>query len=313
MPSWRCLRLGLATLLVLAPLCGCLFRSHPVQSQITNTPLKQATETELINRIDSEAGKIQTLNATVDISTSVGGWTKGKITQYQKISGYILVRKPSMLRMIGLLPIVRNRAFDMVSDGKNFELFIPPKNRFIIGRNDVITHNPNQPLESLRPQQILDALLVREIDPADEIAVLENSYQTTTDPRTKRQVQQPDYIITVIHRGNAGWYLARKIIFDRTDLEPHEQIIYNREGYIASDIHYSSFSNHDGVDFPGEIDIWRPQEEYAINLTVQKLVLNQPLTDEQFALQQPAGAQVVHLDAADSSRNSGGDGERSRQ
>jgi outer membrane lipoprotein-sorting protein len=312
MHSWRGSRLVLAMLL-LAPLGGCLFRSHKVQSQISNAPLKQATEAELINRINSEAAKIRSLNATVDISTSVGGWTKGKITQYQKISGYILVRKPQMLRMIGLLPIVRNRAFDMVSNGQTFALSIPPKNRFIVGRNDVVTHNPNQPLENLRPQQILEALLVHEIDIANEIAVLESSFETVTDPKTNKEVQQLDYVIIVIHRDNAGWYLARKIIFGRTDLEPHQQIVYNRDGYIASDIHYSSFSNHDGVDFPSEIDIWRPQEEYAINLTVQKLTINQPLADEQFALQQPAGAQVVRLDAPNSTRNSGGNGEPTRQ
>jgi len=274
---------------------------------MSTAPLKQATEAELISRINSEAGKIKTLNATVDISTTVGGWTKGKITQYQSISGYILVRKPQMLRMIGLLPIVRNRAFDMVSNGQTFELSIPPKNRFIIGRNDVIIYNSNQPLENLRPQHILDALLLHEIDPSDEIAVLENSYEAVTDPKTKKEVQQPDYVITVIHRGDAGWYLSRKIVFSRTDLEPHEQIIYDKNGYIASDVHYGKFAQHDGMVFPSEIDIWRPQEEYAIDLTVRKLTLNQPLADEQFALEQPTGAQVVHLDAPNSSRNSGGD------
>ena len=299
--------------ILLAPLGGCLLRSHRVQSQISNTPLKQSTEAELVGRINSQAARISTLNATVDISTSVGGWTKGKITQYQKISGYILVRKPGMLRMIGLLPIVRNRAFDMVSNGQTFELSIPPKNRFIVGRNDVITRNPNQPLESLRPQQILDALLVHHIDPENEIAVLENSYEPVIDAKAKQTVQQPNYVITVIHKGDSGWYLSRKILFSRKDLEPHEQIIYNRDGYVASDIRYSGFAEHDGVDFPGEIDIWRPQEEYAINLTVQKLTLNQLLTDEQFALQQPTGAQVVHLDAPNSTRNSGGDSDLPRQ
>jgi len=308
MHSWRCLRLVLAVV-VFAPLSGCLFRSHPVESRISTAQLKQATEAELIDRINSQAVRIKTLNATVDISTSVGGWTKGKITQYQTISGYIMVRKPQMLRMIGLLPIVRNRAFDMVSNGQSFELSIPPKNRFIVGRNDIITHNSSQPLENLRPQHILDALLVREIDTANEIAVLENSYETVTDPKRKKEVQQPDYVINVIHRGDAGWYLSRKIIFSRIDLEPHEQIVYDQHGYIASSVHYSNFSDHEGIDFSTGINIWRPQEEYAINLTVQKLTLNQPLADEQFALQQPAGAQVVHLDAPNSSRNSGGDGE----
>jgi outer membrane lipoprotein-sorting protein len=296
---------------VLAPISGCLFRSHPVESRISTAPLKQATEAELIDRINSQAASIKTLNATVDISTSVGGWTKGKITQYQTISGYIMVRKPQMLRMIGLLPIVRNRAFDMVSNGQTFELSIPPKNRFIVGRNDIIT-NSSQPLENLRPQHILDALLVREIDTASEIAVLENSYETVADLKKKKEVQQPDYVITVIRRGDAGWYLSRKIIFSRLDLEPHEQIVYDQHGYIASDVHYSNFSDHEGIDFASGINIWRPQQEYAINLTVQKLVLNQPLADEQFALQQPAGAQVVHFDAPNSSRNSGGDSQPSK-
>jgi outer membrane lipoprotein-sorting protein len=304
----RRVRILLVLAAVLAPVSGCL-RSHKVQSQISNAPLKQASEAELVNRINSEAAKIKTLNATVEIATSVGGWTKGKITQYQKINGYILMRKPSMLRMIGLIPIVRNRAFDMVSNGETFELSIPPKNRFIIGRNDVITHNTNQPLENLRPQHLMDALLVQEIDPRNEIAVLENSYETVTDPRTKKPVQQLDYVIIVIQKSNNGWYLSRKIIFSRTDLEPHEQIVYDRNGYIASDVHYGNFTNHDGIDFPNEIDIWRPQEEYAIDLTVEKLTLNQPLTDEQFALQTPPGAQVVRLDVANLPRNNGGDGE----
>jgi outer membrane lipoprotein-sorting protein len=296
----------LLTTVVLLPLSGCL-RSHRVQSPISTASLKQATEAELVERINSEAAAIKTVNATVDISTSVGGWTKGQITQYQTISGYILVRKPDMLRMIGLLPIVRNRAFDMVSDGKTFQLSIPPKNRFIVGRNDVVGHNTNQPLENLRPQQILDALLVHRIDPSDDIAVLENSYETVADPRTRKELQQPDYVITVIHRDSNGWYLSRKIIISRSDLEAHEQIIYDRNGYIASDVRYGKFADHDGIDFPGEIDIWRPQEEYAIDLTVQKLVFNQPLADDQFTLPQPPGAQVVRLDAPNSAQTSGGD------
>ena len=52
-----------------------------------------------------------------------------------------------MLRMIGLMPIVRNHAFDMVSDGRDFKLWIPPRNRFVVGRNDIETHNTQQPLE----------------------------------------------------------------------------------------------------------------------------------------------------------------------
>src|SRR5438477_12518266 len=156
------------------PLTGCLFRSHKVQPrEVSKAPLKTATQAELIEYVNTQAARVQSMQATVDIDTSVGGVKKGKVTDYKQIRGYVLVRKPSMLRMIGLLPIVRNRAFDMVSDGQNSKLWIPPKNRFVVGRNDVITPNAKQPLENIRPQQIYEALLIPEINPQKAIAVLE--------------------------------------------------------------------------------------------------------------------------------------------
>ena len=115
----------------------------------------------------------------------------------------MLARKPAMLRMIGLMPIVRNKAFDMVSDGQGFKLWIPPKNRFVVGRNDFETHNPSQPLENLRPQHIYDALLLRHIDPENEIAVLENDTELVTEAKS-RKVSRADYIVDVIHKGNKG-------------------------------------------------------------------------------------------------------------
>src|SRR5205823_2046251 len=105
----------LLVLLAILPLTACLFRSHKVEQNISQAQLRTATKDELVRVINQQAGKIQTLNATVDIDTSVGGAKRGKVTEYKQIRGYVLVRKPSMLRMIGLMPIVRNRAFDMVS------------------------------------------------------------------------------------------------------------------------------------------------------------------------------------------------------
>ena len=132
-------RVALALLAVL-PLTGCLFRSHKIEPPVNSVQLKTATQQELIDYINTQAARIQSMQATVDIDTTVGGVKKGKVTDYQEIRGYVLARKPAMLRMIGLMPIVRNKAFDMVSDGQDFKLWIPPKNRFVVGRNDVETH-----------------------------------------------------------------------------------------------------------------------------------------------------------------------------
>ena len=61
-----------------------------------------------------------------------------------------------MLRMIGQMPVVRNTAFDMVSNGQEFKVSIPPKNKFVIGTNSVDNYQPQQRLENPRPQHIYD-------------------------------------------------------------------------------------------------------------------------------------------------------------
>jgi outer membrane lipoprotein-sorting protein len=297
---------ALFVLLAFLPLTGCLFRSRRVERQISTAPLKSATQAELIDYLNSQAEKIKSLQATVDIDTSVGGVKKGRVTDYQQIRGYILLRKPAMLRMIGLLPIVRNKAFDMVSDGRDFKLWIPPRNRFVIGRNDIETHNPDQPMENLRPQHIYEALILREVDRDNEIAVMQNSFEIVTDGKN-HQVQQADYEIEVIRKGDRGWFLSRKIIFSRTDLLPHRQYIYDQDGNLSTDSRYEGYKDYDGINFPSQIEIWRPQEEYDITLTIVKLQLNAPLPDDKFALDQPPGAQIVHLDRPQASQVNGTD------
>ncbi len=291
-------RTRLALILLLAvPLGGCLFRSRRVPAPARPATLKSATQQELIARVNSDAAKVRSLTATVDITASSGGWSKGKVTTYQEVRGYILARKPAMLRMIGLFPVVRNRAFDMVSNGESFKLWLPTQNKFVMGRNEIVKPSP-KPLENLRPQHINDALLLQPIDPQHEIAVLEQQSVIDVDPRTHKPVEVPEYVLDVIRRSDNGWYLSRKITFTSTDLNPHRQMVYDKNGYVATDAHYDDFRAYDDVLFPNEIKIWRPQEEYSVTLRIVKLTLNQPLTDEQFALPQPAGAQVVQLESA---------------
>src|SRR5574337_1616880 len=148
-------RTRLLSILLLAiavfPLDGCLFRTRKVERQMSTAPLKTATQQQLIEYINSQAARVESLQATVDIDASVFSQEKGKITDYKEIRGYVLARKPAMLRMIGLLPVVRNKAFDMVSDGREFKLWIPTKNKFVVGDNNVINYQPQQKIENLRP------------------------------------------------------------------------------------------------------------------------------------------------------------------
>jgi outer membrane lipoprotein-sorting protein len=289
------LRTTLILLAAMLPLSGCLFRTHKVEQHISSAPLKTATRNQLVNWVNEKSNRVQTMNATVDIAADVGGSKKGKVTEYQEIRGYILMRRPDMLRMIGLMPIVRNRAFDMVSNGQSFELWIPPKNKFYVGNNNEPAVPSANALENLRPKVIYDALLLHPINGPDQIAVLESGLETVTDKKTKKTVQQPDYELLVIQRGVDGWYLARKYVFDRADLLLDRQIIFDQNGNVATDVRYADVKDYGGIKFPSTLQINRPQEEYEITIGIVKATFNQPVTDEQFSLTRPPGSQLIRL------------------
>ena len=249
-PCW-----SLVLLLAVMPATGCLFRTRPVEDTISKAPLKESSQSGLIDVINQQAATIRSLQAT----------------------------------------------FDMVSNGDQFKLWIPPKNRFVVGRNDVKSSNADQPMENLRPQEIYDALLIRHIDSEHEIAVLENSEEILHDTKGHRVLQEAYELIVIRRKGDHEGILSRKIVFSRTDLRPHRQYIYDDQGKLVTDAHYAEYKEYDGVSFPSRIEIVRPQEEYDITLNVLKMEINKPLRDDQFALEQPPGAVVVNLDHPQSS------------
>jgi hypothetical protein len=279
---------------------GCLFHTRPVEDQYSKAPLKEASLQQLIDSINQQAESIQSLKATMDIDTSVGGMKKGQVTDYKEIRGYVLLRKPDSLHMIGLMPIVRTTAFDMVSSGQDFKLWIPPKNRFVVGNSKAQGPKTDQPMENIRPQNIYEALLIPRIDPDNEIAVPENSYEILHDAKGHRVLQE-DYELIIIRKVGNGGKLSRKIIFARTDLKPHQQFIYDDDGKVVTDVRYAEYKDYYGVSYPSRIEISRPQEEYDITMNMLKVEINTPLKDDQFTLEQPAGAEVVHLDRPQSS------------
>ena len=293
---FKTLLLALAVL----PLSGCLRTSHPVQIRMSTATLKEATLEELVASINTSAERLNSFKATVDIDTSVTERKKGDVKDYPQVRGYVLLRKPEMLRMVLLVPVVRNTMFDMVSNGNTFELSVPSQNKFVVGSSKKTGKPSEKPLENLRPQHIFDALHLRPVDKAaGEIAVLDNGLEIVKDPKKHKDVQQPDYEVLVIARDAAGAYLSRKIIFSRTDLLPHEQLIYDRQNRLITHARYENFTDHAGIMFPEIISIERPIEEYSITMSVVSVKVNEPLTDEQFVLNQPPGSKLVDVDDKD--------------
>jgi outer membrane lipoprotein-sorting protein len=280
---------------------GCLSHTRILQKSKLAGAVLNADATQLVAGINRRYDGVTSLSATVDFAASVGGAHKGKQTDYTSIRGYIRLRKPQMLRVLGYVPVVHLRAFDLASDGKTFTLLIPRSNRAILGSNSVTTPAAN-PLENLRPGIFLDSILIRSVSP-DRIVSLTNSSHTTLEPRTKQVIEQPQYDLAVLtaENSNSSPKLAevakplRVIHFSRVDLMPTEQDIYNADGDVETQVLYGPYQDFNGTQFPSKITINRLLEEYSITLTVEKLTLNEPLADDQFELKVPEGYKVEKM------------------
>jgi len=250
-------------------------------SSAAQPPLQVADESSLLEEISRQYRAVRDFSATVDMVPALGSAEKSKITEYKDVRAYILFRHPADIRIIGLYPVVRNKAFDMTSDGARFRLYIPSHDAFIEGANEM-TKPSESKLENLRPQHFVDALLVRPVDQAADRVVLEN----LTDE------SGAFYILLALREENGALRLRRAIWFNRVNLELARQLIFDAAGNILTDARYSEWHPYDRVPFPKHVEINRPQDDYGVVIDVVKMEINKGVTDDKFVLQQPPGSKL---------------------
>jgi outer membrane lipoprotein-sorting protein len=270
--------------LLLSP--ACLVRRHKIAGAARpNAPLLTATAEQLVQTVRTRYQAIETLNATVDLEPTVLSSSKGEVAEYKDVLGYILFRKPEWIRVVALYPVVRSTAFDMVSDGHNFRLYLPSKNLFLTGLNRIERPSPKK-MENLRPDALLNALLIRPPDPDTERAVIENWTEGN----------QISYILHIIERQRPGRLrLARNLWFDRTTLEIYRQQIFDEQGDMVTDARYAEWAPYGDVVFPRQIVITRPKDEYELAIKFEKTMFNQPIGPEKFDLPEPPGVKVQRV------------------
>lgn len=286
-------------MLLLPVLAGCLSHTRKLQHPRMAGPVVNADAMQLVRGINQRYDEMSSLTATVDFTASVGGARLGKRTVYTPCLGYILIRKPQMLRLLVLVPVLHTHAIDMASDGTTFTLLIPPQNRAFEGRIPITTPSAN-PLENLRPNVFLEAILIHSISPKQIVSVTDES-TVHLNPRTHQLIELPEYDLTVLSETHPSSHLARvakplRIIrISRLNLLPIEQDIYNAGGGLETQVLYGPYHDFAGTQFPSTIDIHRPLDDYRVRLAVDKLKVNQPLTDDQFELRIPKDMHVRKL------------------
>jgi outer membrane lipoprotein-sorting protein len=291
----------LATTTLILPfllLSGCSLIYSKRRLPIPKEPVvtQTATADELVAQTNRRWTQLDSLNATVEIQASVLKSKEGVAKDYTSFRGHILMRKPELLRVLGQVPVLGTRMFDMASDGKNFTLLIPSKNKVFKGANKLKKKSANQ-LENLRPDFFLDAMVVRGLEPDDWYGVVADT-ETVEDATRKHLFTVPEYVLNISRHNPGSRQLTpvRVITFHRDDLMPYEQDLYDSEGNLETQVHYANYRNFDSGSFPTMITIKRPLEDYYIVLTVDEVKQNMPLTDDQFQIKIPEGTKVQSLE-----------------
>src|ERR1700723_3854489 len=210
---------SLAAVMCFAGGCAASHKTVVKPGQAPPSAAQTATREQLIERFTHQADSIQTLNAGVAMKLTSGSAYSGVIEQYHEVNGFILAAKPSSIRVIGQAPVISKNIFDMVSDGKTFEIYIPSKHKFVVGPVNLKLQSA-KPLENLRPQHLGDALLWTPL-PHESPVLFEESSESN--------VQY--YVLTVIRRqarsdssgpkasDETDFEIAEKIWFDRSNLQ----------------------------------------------------------------------------------------------
>jgi outer membrane lipoprotein-sorting protein len=255
---------------------------------------RDATREELLDRYNAFASSVKSLSSTVELKTTAGSQYSGLIQEYHEVKAFLLAARPADVRMVGQAPVIGKTIFDMASDGKEFRVWLPTKNKFLVGEV-AVERNSEKPLENLRPQHLLDALLWTEIR-KEETTLLEEF----NDDNARY------YVLTVL-RGGYRPEIFRRIWFDRANLDVVRLQSYGLKGVLLSDVHYSDWqpladspagaasgANAEQT-FPRAMRIDRPHDDYRLDLQVTKIDLNVDLAADRFRLTPPGNAEIVHV------------------
>jgi hypothetical protein len=288
----------LATLVAIS--CGCVTKNgvtgHTKLPPLQRAVAKDATREALLEAYNLIARGTKTLNATVELKPTAGSKYSGVIDEYHEVKAFLLAARPAEIRVIGQVPVIGTTVFDMASDGDTFRVSIPSKKKFLVG-SVAVEHASSKPIENLRPQHLLDALLWPEVRKEESVTLREFNDENARY-----------YVLTVL-RGGYQVEVLREIWFDRADLQVTRMQTFGPKGLLISDVHLADWQPPDGAtgqtapsppstgagSFPRAIRIERPHDDYKLDLQVTKVTMNEEIPAEQFKLEQPAGAELIRV------------------
>jgi outer membrane lipoprotein-sorting protein len=248
---------------------------------------RTATLEELVAKLE-RLGEVRTMKATVELRLSAETEDRTRVQEFHDAPGFIIARRPAQIRTIAQVPVVRTVAFEMASNGQTFQVYLPSKKRFFVG-NTAAAHPSEKRLENIRPNHILDALLI-EPPREDEMAGLENAIEGLT----------PYQVVSLFRpAGPQRAKVARKFWFSRETLELSHMQIFDDLGNTATLAQYEQWAEQNSLPYPTVATVSRPADGYSLRIHFLQPGLNETVPEDRFVLEAPEGVTVERLGEAE--------------
>lgn len=251
---------------------------------------KTATFGDLLAMLAWYSEQLSSLSSTTMRVTFVSGRAEtGTLQAYRSAPGYILLKRPDLIRLNIQNPLTKTSIVELLSRGDTFSIWYPRDNKVYIGRNSAreLVFGETTGITA-RPAHIFEAILPQKVDlkqPGARVSFEEEAGATTLF-----------YVLSVFREEEGNRLVpVRRVWVDRADLTVSKQVIFQPDGRVAGVIDYSNLTVIDSLSLPLSIRILRPLDGYSMDLQFKDWKVNPSLPEEAFNLNPPATAERVVL------------------
>ncbi len=270
---------------------GCGPKDTPQITPLGYSAARTATLDELIEHVNNRYAEVETLTVSrFQVKFTGGSIEAGYLKEYPSAKGHLVTKRPNWIYVNILNPVTSSSVVTMASDSREFQIWVPRENKYLTGRTDVRTSS-NEPLHSVRPEHLLQAILVEPLNSSESgtVHLLEEAQDS----------QRKSYVIHEVSwdRATGQGCLRRKLWLERQNFDLTRQQYYDC-GKLLSDIRFTGAVVSEPGDIASTIAMERIPEHYQIRFQFQpdKVVRNRSVEESSFYIPKPPRAEVVIVD-----------------
>ena len=259
----------------LVALSGCGVLSTTSKVPPPPTVLRMASRQDLIENLE-RITSAKSMKAVIDVTLSYLTAARTKEVKYRQVRGALVTRRPGLIRTSAETPGGLAKIYDMVSDGRAFQVHLPWRNRVYEGRNELTEISENR-VENLRPQHILEAIMLDPLEDTRKV-ILDIEMYGRSGYQILHELEEAE---------DGNLRIRRKFWFSRADLNLARLMVLDSRTELTTDAWYREWEVEDGIPYPQHIRIERPKDGYSLEIEIVRQDLNAEITDSSFDLMLP--------------------------